>query len=242
MLLQVTKKFKNTSPPTSTESQYSCAYCGRTFQRESTVQSHVCESKRRTLDKDRPGNRIAFAAFTRFYKFNTNSKPKTHADFIKSAYYIAFVKFGNYCADVGVIAVERYVDWLLRQQVKINDWVSDTVYQRYLVEHLRNEDALDAVARSIQTLVRLCEGTSMQACDYLRWGNANVVCHNITSGKISPWVLYQSSGGREFLDKLNGDQVKVVFDYINPELWALQFKRKPDVVTEVKTLLSMGGF
>jgi hypothetical protein len=243
MQLQVTKKSANTETPTSFDTALSCGYCGRVFKRESTIQSHTCENKRRWLEKDRPGNRIAFSAFSRFYKFNTNTKkPKTHDDYIKSTYYLAFSKFGSYCADSGVINVDRYVDWLLRNQIKITDWPSDNHYQRYLTEYLRQEDALSAVARSIECLIKLCEGSTMMPCDYLRWGNSNRICHEITAGRISPWLLYNSNSGREFLDGLNGDQVRVVFDYINPELWALQFKRMPDVAEDVKSLLSRGGF
>jgi hypothetical protein len=195
------------------------------------------------MEKDKPGNRIAFLSYSRFYKFNTNTKKaKTHEDFITSTYYLAFVKFGNYCADTGVINVNRYVDWLLRNQIKITDWVSDIVYQRYLVEYLRQEDAFDAIARSIESLVKLGADTSANAGDYLLWGNSNRVCYEITAGRISPWLLYHSERGKEFLGKLNEDQVKMVFEYINPELWAIQFTRKQDIVKEVASLLKKGGF
>lgn len=242
MQLQVTKKSNNIAKTPPSEPQWSCGYCGRHFQRESTVATHMCEQKRRWLEKDRPGNRIAYASFTRFYKYNTNSKSKTYDDFVKSSYYIAFVKFGNYCADVGVINFDRYVDWLLKNKIKIADWNSDTNYKRYLIEYLRHENPLDAVARSIETLLKLSEDTQIQGCDYLRWGNANRVCHQITTGKISPWLLYHSGSGVKFLETLNEDQLKMVFEYINPELWALQFKRHNDAVEEVKELLRRGGF
>lgn len=238
----MTKKSASTEKTLPSESQFSCGYCGRHFKRESTINTHVCEQKRRWLEKDRPGNRIAFASFTRFYKFNTSSKTKTHDDFVKSSYYLAFVKFGNYCAEAKVIGVERYVDWLLKNQIKLADWPSDTHYKRYLIEFLRHENPLDAVARSVETLIELSDATQLQACDYLRWGSVNRVCQQITNGKISPWLLYHSESGIKFLDTLNEDQLKMVFEYINPELWALQFKRNPEGCAEVKQLLQKGGF
>lgn len=240
MQLQVTKKSNNTEKITTTE--YSCRFCNRVFMRESTINTHICEQKRRWLEKDRPPNRIAFQTFARFYRFNTNSKAKTIEDFIKSSYYIAFVKYGTYCADVGVINIDRYTDWLLQNKIGINDWISDEVYKRYLIEYLRNENSLDAIHRSISTLVDLSQTSSGSAADFLRWGNRNRICHKITTGHISPWLLYQCGAGREFLDGLNSDELRVVFDYINPELWSLQFKRKDDEVREVKELLSRGGF
>lgn len=242
MQLQVNKKSNSINKTQQPDAQYHCAYCGRVFMRESTINTHACEQKRRHLERDRPGNRIAYVSYARFYKFNTSSKPKTHADFITSTYYLAFVRFGNYCVDARVLSVERYVDWLLQNKIRIDEWASDTVYKRYLLEFLRHESPLDAVARSIETLVELSSDGVGSSADYLRWGNSNRVCHHITTGYISPWLLYQCNSGVEFLNALNADQLRIVYDYVNPELWALQFTRNPDRVAEVKELLRHGGF
>jgi hypothetical protein len=34
----------------------------------------------------------------------------------------------------------------------------------------------------------------------------------------------------------------MVIDYLNPELWAIKFKREPEKVDEVKSLLTMAGY
>ena len=92
------KKLKNTKEIEETVKQkHRCEFCNGEFVRESTLMTHMCESKRRWMNKDLQGNRIAFQAWNEFYKKNTtNKKKKTYEDFIKSAYYTAFVKFGNY--------------------------------------------------------------------------------------------------------------------------------------------------
>ena len=64
----------------------------------------------------------------------------------------------------------------------------------------------------------------------------------ITLGKISPWMLYHSDSGSRFLDTLNPDHVKIIIDYINPEQWALKFKKNPDDVNRVKDLLKQAGY
>jgi hypothetical protein len=178
-----------------------------------------------------------------FYTKNTSSKKKRlYEDFIKSAYYTAFVKFGTYCVDVNVINVSRFVDWLLKNQIKIDTWCQDTVYTKFLIEYLRIEDPLDAIARSVQATIDLSEPERLLSKDYLRYGNSNKICYAITTGKISPWMLYHSDSGTKFLDKLDPTQVKIVIDYINPELWAIKFKREPENVQQVKELLDAGGY
>jgi septin family protein len=110
-----------------TKSEFNCEFCGRDFLRESTMAKHLCENKQRWMNKDLQGNRIGFQAWIQFYKKNTSSKKnKTYEEFIRSAYYSAFVKFGNYCADVNVINVSRYADWLLKNQISIDTWTKDT--------------------------------------------------------------------------------------------------------------------
>jgi hypothetical protein len=195
------------------------------------------------LTKDLHGNRIGFQSWVQFYTKNTSSKKKrTYEDFIKSAYYTAFVKFGTYCVDVNVINVSRFVDWLLKNQIKIDTWCQDTVYTKFLIEYLRIEDPLDAIARSVQATIDLSEPERLLSKDYLRYGNSNKICYAITTGKISPWMLYHSDSGTKFLDKLDPTQVKIVIDYINPELWAIKFKREPENVQQVKELLDAGGY
>lgn len=233
-----TKKTEETKKP-----QFSCEFCNRSFLKETTIAKHICEYKQRYMNKDMSGNRIGFQAWLQFYNKNTvTKKQRTCLEFIKSAYYTAFVKFGTYCVEANVINVTRYVDYLLKNQIKIDTWNQDTNYNKFLTQYLREEDHLDAIARSIETCQILAEQENIQTKDVLRYGNKNRLCYNVTAGKISPWMLYQSNSGKHFLDTLDETQVKMIIDYINPELWAIKFKRYPDNVSEIKQLLITAGY
>jgi hypothetical protein len=98
--------------------KYGCEFCKREFLRESTVMKHICEYKHRWLERDKHGSRMGFQAFLQFYaKHTASKKKKTQEEFIKSSYYTAFIKFGNYCVDAKVINPSRYVDWLLKKNL-----------------------------------------------------------------------------------------------------------------------------
>jgi hypothetical protein len=223
--------------------KFGCEFCKRVFLRESTIMKHMCETKDRYLSKDKQGNRIGFQAWVQFYKKNTaTKKQKTYEEFIKSAYYIAFVKFGNYCVNVSAINISRFVDWLLKNQIKIDNWCSDTTYTRYLIEYLKVEDAFDAIHRSVETTIDWAEKDNIQPRDYLRYGNTNRICLLIATGKISPWMLYCSESGIQFLDKLNEAQVKIVIDYINPELWKIKFNRDEQLKQQITDTLKQAGY
>lgn len=228
---------------TVTETKHSCEFCNRDFLKETTFVKHLCENKRRWQDKDMPGNRIGFQAWLQFYIKNTaTKKTRTYLDFIKSSYYLAFVKFGHYCVNVNVINVNRYADWLLKNQIRVDSWYTDSNYTKFLIEYSKDEDPLDAIARSIETTIILAKEENLQTKDCLRYGNANRICLSITAGKISPWMLYQSDSGIKFIERLDVTQQRMILDYINPEQWAIKFKRNSNIIGQVKELLSAGGY
>jgi hypothetical protein len=237
------KILSSTSETVATNHKYTCEFCNREFVRESTILKHICEQKQRWLNKDLQGNRIGFQAFVEFYKKNSASKKaKTPQEFIKSPYYLAFVKFGNYCVEINALNIARYSEWLVKNQISIDSWCSDKNYTKYLIEYLKTEDPLDAIHRGVETTLEFAEKESIQGKDYLRYGNSNKICHAITTGKISPWMIFQSRSGIEFMEKLDPTQVKMVIDYIDPEQWALKFHREPEHVRTVKEILTHGGY
>jgi len=222
--------------------KFKCDFCDKEFLRETTIAKHMCAPKRRWNDKDLPANRIGFNSWIQFYGKHSSKKKKDYLEFMKSAYYGAFVRFGNYCSDVQVVNVSRYIDWLLKNQISIDTWNRDTVYTKFLIDHLKTEDPLDAIARSIETCVQLAEQFKIKTSDVLRYGNVNKICYEITKGKISPWMLYQSQSGLKFMESLDSTQQKMILEYINPEQWAIKFKKHKNVIDEVKQLLSAGGY
>lgn len=219
-----------------------CDFCNHTFVRETSLVKHLCEKKRRWQEKDNKANVIGFNSWRRFYEKNTNKKKTTYKDFINSSYYAAFVKFGNYCTSVNCININRYVDYLLDNKISIDHWNKDKHYTNYLVDLLKSEDAYDAVRRSVETLLDLSAHFDIPHKDVLRYGNKNKICYEITKAKISPWVLYQSVSGQEFLANLDSTQEKMIFDYINPEYWAIKFKKDTNLIMDIKKLLQLAGY
>ena len=63
--------------------KFKCPYCGKEFTRERTLQVHMCEPKRRYLQKDEKWVVNAFMVFQRFYQIhqkNTNFTLKAFSD------------------------------------------------------------------------------------------------------------------------------------------------------------------
>jgi hypothetical protein len=219
-----------------------CEHCRRTFVRAASFEKHLCEQKRRWMDKDKPANRIAFNAWVKFYRqFQPSRKTIEYQDFLNSAYYGGFVKFGKYCVDIGVINPLSYTEWLLKESIALDSWNSDRNYTRYLIFYIRSENPLDAVRRSVETMMTLADEENIRLSDVFRYVSISKICFLITSGKISPWVLYQTKSGLEFLEKLNQDQQQFVYEYIDPERWQIKFKRSSDEIKLVKDIVKEIG-
>lgn len=127
-----------------------------------------------------------------------------------------------------------YMGWLLDNKIKIGDWPLDENYQKFLTEFLKKEDPFDAIHRSIETLDSLGTEYKQPLDQVLSNVSPNRICMNIRNGRISPWLLYQSKVGQEFLDSLDDSLVDTVIDVIQPVQWQVLFKRYPERVKEVK--------
>ena len=222
---------------------FTCGYCDKTFSRESSIEVHMCEPKRRRLQRADRGVQLGLQAYVRFYEtMQGSAKNKTFDDFETSSYYRAFVKFGHYCVNTRVINPERFMAWLLKQQKKIDRWCSDQVYTEYLVNYLTLEAVDDALARAMEYGLDWAEKTDNPAHDCLRYGNANAICHAITAGRISPWVIYNSESGQKFLGDLSPDQVTMIWIYIDSDVWQKKFQTYPADQEYSKEMLKQAGW
>jgi hypothetical protein len=220
-----------------------CDYCKKEFVRETSIQAHMCEPKRRQQQRDEPGPRLGFQAYIRFYESMAGSaRNKTHDTFCESSYYRAFVKFGHYCVNTRVINPDRFMAWLLKHNRKIDHWCSDKVYTEYLVDHLKVEAVDDALARAIEFGIDWAEKNASPAHDCMRYGNGNVLCHAVTAGRISPWVIYNSESGQKFLSELDATQVAMIWPYIDSDAWQKRFQDRPQDQAYAKNILKQAGW
>ena len=220
-----------------------CEYCKKEFVRESSIEVHMCEPKRRRMAKDEPGVRLGFLAYIKFYEQAQGSaKLKTYDDFCDSSYYLAFVKFGRYCVNTKVINPAQFMNWLLKNQKKIDRWCSDQLYTEYLLWYLTIEAVDDALARAIEYSIDWDEKSEHPAHDFVRYGNPNAVCYAITTGRLSPWVIYNSESGVEFLNSASSEQIAMIWPYINSDVWQKKFSDYLADQEYVKDILKKAGW
>jgi len=203
--------------------------------REKTLAAHMCEKKRRALQKDEKRVRFGFYAFQRFYKLSAGAKKeKTYEEFCNSQYYNAFVKFGSFISNVRPLYPERYIDHVVTSGVKLDHWCRDELYEKYVIDFVLKEDVTTALERSVKTMMEWAADNDAHYNSYFNYISLNRAVWDIKDGKISPWLVLNCASGKEMLSKFNDEQLEMVYHVINPEHWALRFKRQPNDVQLVK--------
>ena len=212
-----------------------CEYCNTGYTKESTLLVHMCEPKRRWLQKDEKRVRYGLYAFQRFYKLSAGTKKeKTYEDFVRSSYYNAFVKFGSFVSNVRPLYPERYIDYVVTSGVKLDHWCREEMYEKYALELILKEDVTTALERSVQTMVDWAEENNSLWNHYFHYVSLNRAVWHIKDGKISPWLILNCKSGKDMLSKFNDEQLGMIYHVINPEHWALRFRRQQKDVQLVK--------
>ena len=224
---------------------YKCRYCEREFRRESTLAVHLCETKRRWQQEREVGVQLGLKAYLRFYEITQGSaRLKSYADFVSSPYYNAFVRFGRYSQSIRCINFGNYLEWLLKNNKKIDNWCSDKLYEEWLPGYLQREAVQDALERALREMQDYADNNSDLKngfTDYFRFGQPNRILFHITTGRISPWVVYNSTSGIAFLDRLSEEQVQIVLPWIDPDYWQRRFQDYMADTEWVKDILAKAG-
>ena len=223
--------------------KYTCQYCKKDFIKEASLAVHSCEPRRRRQEQSERGVQLGLQAYLKFYQLTQGSaKLKTFDDFADSPYYKAFVKFGRYCVAVKAINPARFIEWVLKQNKKIDHWCKDSVYTEYLLDYLRVENVNDALARAMEFGIDWSEESGNPPEDCLRYGNSNKMSYAVNTGRISPWVIYNSESGQKFLNELDPTQIAMVWPYIDADFWMKKFKDYPADQEYAKDILQKAGW
>ena len=209
---------------------------------EKTLVAHLCERKRRALQKDEKRVQAGFMAFNRFWQLAQGGKKlKTYDEFCDTSYYNAFVKFGSFINNVNPLYPTKFVDFVIKSGVKLDHWCRDELYEQYLFEMLKLEPVEAAVQRSLQTMMEWGDEHNANFAHYFNYVSLNKSVHDILNGKISCWVLLNSVTGKDMVSKMNDEQLAMIAPAFDIKFWVKKFREFPADVALVQEVLAETG-
>jgi hypothetical protein len=202
-----------------------------------TLVAHMCERKRRALQETEKRVQAGFVAFNRFWQLTQNAKkPKTYDNFADSSYYNAFVKFGSFINNVNPLYPDKFIDYVIKSGVKLDLWCRDELYEKYLYDMLKVEPVESAVQRSLQTMMEWADEHKAEFAHYFNYASLNKAVHDIRNGRISAWVILNSSAGQTMIKSMSDEQLEMIAPAFDVPFWLRKFKEIPADVALVKEI------
>lgn len=200
--------------------------------------AHCCPKKMRYLDKDNKNVQLGLMAFKRFHQLTSyNSPSKTYVDMVNSNLYNDFVSFGRWINDAAIVNPTGYIDYVIKEKIKINDWQKSSVYESFLKTMVHKEDALDALCRSIEWVTKWCDQNSVEIINFYDKIGTNTLTHYLRSAAISPWMIFLSSRKTEILSRFDESQMKLLNSLLDQTVWNLRMRKYRNNLDEYQNIL-----
>ena len=214
-----------------------CVHCKKKFVNPRTLFNHVCEQKRRVLQKDEKRVQTGYYVFNKFFQLTQNNRSaKTYEEFCKSPYYNAFVKFGSFVNNVNVLYPDKFIEHLIKKEIKLDNWCKESIYNQYLYDMIKIESSEAALERSLSSMIEWADENKSVYSHYFIYATTNRITHDIITGKISPWVILNTTNGKKAIKNLNDEQLKLIEPAFDLVYWKQKFNDKPADVVHIKQL------
>lgn len=221
---------------------FECEFCNKKFAKESTLQIHLCEQKRRYFAKDEKHTRFALYAYNKFFEIQQKSKTKkSFDDFSRSQFYTSFVKFGSYIANSKPIYPERFIEFVIKSNIKLSKWCDDELYEKYISVLIKIEPVDGAIERTIETMAKWGDDNKLPFERYFLDVSTIVATRHIKDGLISPWILLNAKSGKDLLNRLSDEQITIISTMIDPSFWINRFKQVPQDLQLSKDIIKDAG-
>jgi hypothetical protein len=211
-----------------------CEFCKKKFK---TGYHHICPKKQRWTERDTQHAKLALTLYNKWRFENTAARSEiSFREFIDCTYYTAFVGFAYYVLDARIFSPDRYMKWLTKNNIKIDDWRKDSVYSRYLAEESKKETAERAVERFVIYAEKWSETTGYHWSDYWHRTSDSRIFHDIQLGKISPWIFLGNEKAVSRIVSMSDDYLDKISNSIDLTYWKKKINQSSEDIAWLNSL------
>ena len=223
---------------------YPCEFCKREFSNEKRLINHMCEQKRRWTSRNKHHVRLGLQSWLKWYELSgthLNKKNRSYKDFMASQFYTAFVKFGRHVADTNMVNPTQFIESVIKNGIKLDDWCKDSVYEQYVRDVCKREDVNTALERQVHLMETWAEENNEEWTEFFKKIHPNLAIKWIRTGRISPWILFNATTAGYLFDRMSEEQIAMVDDFIETPFWKLKMKRNEQDMKFVQETLERYG-
>jgi hypothetical protein len=185
-------------------------------------------------------------SWARFYELNSNfvkagTKKQSFKEFMESRYYIAFMKFARHLIALNVLEPNKFIDYVIKNNLPLANWTNDIVYETYINDLLRCEAPESALARNIELMQKWSQQSGELWYDFFRKISPTQAAAWIQAGRISPWVLYNADSADILLDRCGPEQLSIIQKYAKVPQWKIRFIQNKESADWIRDTLRQAG-
>jgi len=225
--------------PTTSSARFPCDFCHHAFSQERFLLDHVCERKRRFLQRDDPTVKYALEIYQRWYarSMARRRNPPSIDSFENSKLYSAFVAFARFLRDLNPSNPLDFVDFLAKMETPLSKWRNLAYYGTYIRERNKNEGPRAAIERNIVLMQEWANDADLDMAEFFRQVSPARATQWIISGRISPWLLFAATRAGDLTARLSEEQTSMVADAISADYWERMVIRHRTEVDDLRAML-----
>jgi hypothetical protein len=214
---------------------YKCHHCGKPFTLERAYMNHRCHQ----MDKaDMLKTAVGQSAYAHYsaWMIKMRRRPPPIDTFATSSYFTQFIKFAEFCRDVGLPSPDKYVELMVDRKISPSLWTRNECYSIYLEWNDRQSTPYEQATISVDTILKIAEAAEKTPADAFKVLEPSEIVQFLIERKFTPWLLLCSKAFKEKLQVMSEDEQKQIMRLIGINYWATKLERNPEVVKEMQLI------
>lgn len=229
-------------PKPPTDKPHQCPFCGKCYSSEKSLINHTCKYRLRWNWRDNRDYSMAFMIYCHYYTTQFRGNKPSYEDFMYGRYFDAFVKFAVYMLNNDITEPQKFIDFVMKHGIRLDDWCKDGTYELYIRHHVENEPALRAAERNVLLMQQYGDRDNYHWTEFFdRVAPAEAV-RLVKMGRLSPWIIYGlASAQMKLLARFSPEQLELIEQYAPVATWKKKFFAKRDDLNDIRQIFESVG-
>lgn len=219
------------------EAHFTCKWCHKQFVREQYYLAHECKQMKRDKEAKSVKGQAALSYYQHWFRAQRRSIPRPEA-FVESSKFRTLMNFVDYVNKVGMQYPEKFIWLMVEKKLDPIFWTSKEAYAMYLDFVDVDQDPMEQVASSVDTLANIAEQHDVDVSEVFNVIAPAEVLSLLETRKVSPWLLILSKKFHQMCASKASTEQQAIFEtLIRPTVWTQKLAKHPNLVKSIRTIV-----